>query len=269
MKLAGIIYVHRISETKFDGLAAKNFTLLRELCGEETLKSVVLMTNMWGRVTPEQGDARERQLRGEYFKPAIDNGAQLCRHDNTLESAREILRKIVRNKPDALRLQIEMVHEGKSLKETAAGAVLRDEIQVEIRAVKEEMKAVVERMQKTTDEMKATVEWTQKTTDEKDKKIQMLEEEGREMRELIAGLKNNLEDTESRLRDLEQGVDGVSDQISIATDPQWVHKEPGSPGGASEGRKHKHWHIPHPHLHLRKVKSHPPGKPEHESCIIA
>ena len=90
-KLAGVIYVHRISDDKFGGLAVRNFRMLRELCGEKTLKNVILMTNMWGRVTPQQGADREQQLKDKYFKAAIEKGAQLCRYTNTPQSAQVIL----------------------------------------------------------------------------------------------------------------------------------------------------------------------------------
>lgn len=72
--------------------------MFRELCGERTLKNVVLVTTMWGEVTDEQGTARERLLRDEQFKYAVDRGAQLCRYDNTPESGRTVLRKILKSR---------------------------------------------------------------------------------------------------------------------------------------------------------------------------
>jgi len=90
-KLAGVIYVHRISDTTFTNIAGNNFRTFRKVCGDGTLKNVVLMTNMWGQVTPQQGADREQQLRDKYFKAAIEKGAQLYRHTNSPESARMIL----------------------------------------------------------------------------------------------------------------------------------------------------------------------------------
>jgi hypothetical protein len=48
---------------------------------------VVLLTNMWGEVSHEVGEARERELTSNFFKPALDKGAQLVRHHNTEQSA--------------------------------------------------------------------------------------------------------------------------------------------------------------------------------------
>jgi hypothetical protein len=160
-KLAGVIYIHRISDDKFGGLAVRNFRMFRELCGETTLRNVILMTNMWGRVDPQQGAARERQLKDNYFKAAIDKGAQLRRHDNTPESARAILREILKNQPLALKIQRELIDEGKDIGQTAAGTELNREIRklvekhrIEMRELEENMwKAVKERDRETREEL--------------------------------------------------------------------------------------------------------------------
>ena len=149
-KLAGVIYVHRISDLKFGGLAVKNFRMFRELCGEKTLENVIVVTNMWGQVTPQQGDARERQLKNEHFKAAVEKGAQLRRHDNTPESAQAILREIIKNQPVVLKIQHELIDEGKNIEETGAGAELTREIrevvekyQREIRELEDSMRSVI------------------------------------------------------------------------------------------------------------------------------
>lgn len=77
----------------------RNFGVFRKLCGEQTLKNVVIMTNMWGRVTPEVGEARERELTTQFFKPAADKGAWFLRHLETVETARSVIRAILGNHP--------------------------------------------------------------------------------------------------------------------------------------------------------------------------
>ncbi|KAF9781361.1 P-loop containing nucleoside triphosphate hydrolase protein [Thelephora terrestris] len=148
MKLAGVIYVHRISDDRFGGLATKNFRMLKELCGENTLKNVVFMTNMWGRVTSNQGAARERQLKNRYFKAAIEKGAQLCRHDDTPESAHAILRTILRNQPVVLQIQRELIDEGKDIAQTGAGVELTREIREVIERFGRDIKELEECMLK-------------------------------------------------------------------------------------------------------------------------
>ena len=127
-KLTGIVYIHRISDDKFGGSVAKNFQVFRELCGDKTLKNVVLVTNMWGRVTPSLGVGREKQLQSKHFKSAIDKGARLLRYDDTPESAQEILRTILHNEPEVLKIQRELVEDRKEVGQTGAGAELSKEM---------------------------------------------------------------------------------------------------------------------------------------------
>jgi len=188
VKLAGVIYVHRIADYRFGGLAVKNFRMFRELCGEKTLKNVVLMTNMWGRVTPQDGLDREQQLRDEYFLAAIAKGAQLRRHNNTPESARAILRKILENDPVTLRIQRELIDEGKDIRQTRAGAELNREIN-----------EVVEKYQ---DEIKEMEENMQKAIEDKDEEArEEFEGEKRRMQEEMERRQRELEEMQSKFED--------------------------------------------------------------------
>jgi hypothetical protein len=65
------------------GNAKKNLRMFRELCGESALKNVCIATTNWSRVTQEEGDVRERELRESpnLFKPLLDAGARLVCHD--------------------------------------------------------------------------------------------------------------------------------------------------------------------------------------------
>lgn len=111
-------------------MTRRNFGLFRNLCGDENLKSVVIATNMWGQVEPEVGEARELELASEdiFFRPALLQGAQMVRHDRSLESALGILQCFIDNQPMELQIQRELVVEGKDITETAAGLELNKEI---------------------------------------------------------------------------------------------------------------------------------------------
>lgn len=146
--LAGIIYLHRISDFRMSGLSTRNFRMLRHLCGEKTLKNLAIVTNMWGEVPAAVGEAREAELASQdlFFKPALDKGATLLRHTNTFDSALNVLRYIIGNTPLPLQIQSEMVDSGMALSETAAGGELRAELaalitkhEQEIRTLKSEM----------------------------------------------------------------------------------------------------------------------------------
>lgn len=148
VKLSGILYLHRISDFRVGGVNRRNFNMFRKLCGDETLKNVLLVTTMWSNVDLNTGERREEELQKDdiLFKPVIDKGAQLVRHDNTLESAQAILYRLVRNHPKALRIQKELVDEKKDIENTGAGEVLAKELAAVMRKHREELKAVQEEM---------------------------------------------------------------------------------------------------------------------------
>ena len=122
--------------------------MFRELCGENALKNVVIVTNMWGAVDPQVGAEREVELmtKGIFFKPVLEKGGQMARHDNTLSSAQDIIRRILRNHPVPLRIQEELVDEGVDINDTGAGKELDRELNEQIRKHKEEMRELEEDM---------------------------------------------------------------------------------------------------------------------------
>ena len=124
-KLHGIIYVHRISDIRVGGLEKSNFGIFRKLCGDSSLKNVVIVTNMWSRVlSKEEGNRKVRELEtvDDFFKPALAKGAQLMHHtEETVESVHKIIRSILKNHPVPLDLQREIVDEGKAINKTGAG----------------------------------------------------------------------------------------------------------------------------------------------------
>jgi len=171
--------------------------MFRELCGEKTLKNVVLVTNMWGKVTPQQGADREQQLKDKYFKAAIEKDAQLRRHSNTPESAREIVRKILDNRPLALKIQHELIDQRKDIGETGAGKELKREICLAVVEYGRGIAEVEESMQKAIEE-------------EDEQSREELEEEKRKMQEEMEKLRKDLEDMESRFekarREMEERI---------------------------------------------------------------
>lgn len=143
--------------------------MFRKLCGESTLKNVVLMTNMWGRVEKDVGEAREKELAGVYFRVALEKDAQLARHYNTVQSAHEIIRRIMKNDPAPLLIQRELVDEHKDIKHTAAGEAINEELNELIKRHEAEMKALREEMRLALEEKD---EWMKKVLEEETRKIE-------------------------------------------------------------------------------------------------
>ena len=143
-KLNGVIFLHRISDYRMGGVARKNFRLFKKLCGEDALKSVVIATNMWADVAPSVGENREKELSTNdlFFKPALEKGAKLVRHDNTLDSAHRLIREIMGYPPIALSIQKELVDEHKILGQTEAGQDIRAELEAQIQKQKDEIDGI-------------------------------------------------------------------------------------------------------------------------------
>jgi len=147
--LSGIIYVHRISDVRFTGTAAKSFKTLLAMCGDQALRNVVIMTTMWGKVTAEVGVARERELASSFFKPALDNGALLLRHNDSIESTHQLIRTILDKQWVTLRIQKEIVDQGKSLSETAAGKELQKELNERVKKHQRQLQELHEMLNQT------------------------------------------------------------------------------------------------------------------------
>ena len=101
--------------------------MFRSLCGEENLKNVRIVTTNWSRVSEEEGNRRENDLKHVAFKALVDAGAQMRRHANTLESAHQIMSELIPLKPVTMKIQEEL-RDGKKLADTAAGKVLTEEM---------------------------------------------------------------------------------------------------------------------------------------------
>ena len=97
---------------------------------------------MWDKVTVEEGEARENELSTDdrFFKPALDEKAIMVRHDNTIESAQGIIRKIFLNHPLPLDIQKEVVDKRTPLHDTNVGKALAEDLQESAQWFLKEMK---------------------------------------------------------------------------------------------------------------------------------
>ncbi|KAK1223447.1 hypothetical protein PQX77_013686 [Marasmius sp. AFHP31] len=131
-RLAGIIYFHRITDVRMGRVALRNIELLGGLCGDDFLKNVAIVTTRWDEVEPNVGEARERELRenNTFFKPLLEKGAHMFRHDKLQSSAQGVLLHLLEGVPQPLLIQTELVNDCKDLADTSAGAVLICESQM-------------------------------------------------------------------------------------------------------------------------------------------
>jgi hypothetical protein len=222
--------MHRISDYKLGGIAARNFRMFRKLCGEQSLKNVVIVTNMWGDVAPEVGEVREAELatQDNFFKPVLDKQGQLVRHGNTPESAQAILRQLVGNEPMALCIQQELVDERKDISLTAAGKELSRELMLQVqrhqdgmRSLENEMRdAIKARDMETVDELKGDIQKLHAETTKIHNDLQKLAEGYAEERTVVQmELQRALESSEERTKSL-QVVEGGVGKTRTTGDPE-------------------------------------------------
>lgn len=152
IKLAGIVYLHRIQDNRVGGSGVKNIHLFRELCGADRLASVVLATTMWDSISSrEKAEEREHELKTspDFWAGLISHGCAVLRQDDGLASATEILRHIISHSSSissseegkenpsqqqqgggiTLQIQEEIALDGKALHETSAGELLKADLE--------------------------------------------------------------------------------------------------------------------------------------------
>ena len=180
--------------------------MFHKLCGDAALKNVVLVTNMWGEVSSDVGEARERELSSKFFRPVLERGAQMARHHNTLQSAYHIIQKIMKNHPVVLQIQRELVDEGSDIVNTAAGEAINRELneqmrrhQAELREVQEE---IAQALREKDEEMRRELEEAKK------KLLEQLRGAARDSEGMTMGYAAEKRRVEARVREMEREAKG-------------------------------------------------------------
>ncbi|KAJ3570926.1 hypothetical protein NP233_g4084 [Leucocoprinus birnbaumii] len=152
LKLAGVIYMHRIVDNRMGGISSRNFRMFRQLCGDSSLSKVVIVTTMWDQIDITVGEAREAELRNKsiFFEPVVTRGAHMARHDNTHASAISIIRAILSRYDEHTQLQIqEELGDGLDIGSTKAGMELEQDIRERSTRYKADLRAVMDEIQET------------------------------------------------------------------------------------------------------------------------
>ncbi|KIM73739.1 hypothetical protein PILCRDRAFT_828793 [Piloderma croceum F 1598] len=121
--LHGVIFIHRIDIDRVGNSAKRNLYMFLKLIGPKPYKNIVFVTNWWSKANPVKAAQRVAQLatNDKYWKPALDGGANVVHHTDSIESAQSIIRLILNNHPISLNIQEELVDQKLDISETAAG----------------------------------------------------------------------------------------------------------------------------------------------------
>ena len=123
IRLSGLLFFHRISDNRMGGSPIKCLKMFQNLCGNEALKNVVLVTTMWDEVEEEEGSNRETELSTTYWNAMIESGCHTSRFYNDIESAWDIVSQFQDARCSVL-LQRELVDLHLQLTETSAAKIL-------------------------------------------------------------------------------------------------------------------------------------------------
>jgi DNA repair exonuclease SbcCD ATPase subunit len=154
IKLAGMIYLHRITDNRLSGSALKNLHMFEKLCGPECMSNIVLATTMWdklghGSSTFEEGEEREKMLlsKPDFWGYMVRQGSRVFRHDGSKASGWKMVHHILsKNSSIALAIQRQMIDDGEALDGTDAGRVLQKELLESQEKHRQEMKDLSESM---------------------------------------------------------------------------------------------------------------------------
>ena len=125
IKLSGLIYLHRITDNRMGGSPHRNLRMFGELCGDQAVRKVVLVTTMWDKVQRDTGVRREKELFENYWKTMIKHGASTARFLNSADSAWDAIDPILKKlETEVLLLQEELVDLKRALSETQVGRTL-------------------------------------------------------------------------------------------------------------------------------------------------
>lgn len=128
--LSGLIYMHRITDDRVTGTMAMNLNVVKELCGEQAAKNIMLTSARWEEASSKNEqtrfEAKENQLKTNYWKVMIVKGAKIARYNRTRKSALDIVNRIINdNTPIKIQAQIELERPGATIGSTTAAGVVK------------------------------------------------------------------------------------------------------------------------------------------------
>lgn len=142
ISLTGVIYLHRITDSRMQGLSLRSLRTLRMMCGPSNY-NVAIATTMWSAISnSKEADELESQLtHSDDVAQLIKGGAKVYRHDKKEQSAREIVRQLLPKQNRARQTQEEL--KGPGVEESTSAGTYAKELE-EIRRTHEEQIRVLQ-----------------------------------------------------------------------------------------------------------------------------
>lgn len=145
-KLSGVLYFHDLSEGRLSGSGLRQINVFESMCGKSALKNVSLLTTRWDNGASADLKREDKELKTNFWKGMIANGAKPMRCENTKESAlaiiSDVLQRAETDGKEWLQLQFEL--EKKPLSETNAGITLTKHLEQQRIAYEAQLKRLHE-----------------------------------------------------------------------------------------------------------------------------
>ncbi|KAH7357223.1 P-loop containing nucleoside triphosphate hydrolase protein [Rhexocercosporidium sp. MPI-PUGE-AT-0058] len=158
VSLKGIIYLHRITDNRYQGSSVRTLDVFREICGEKALRNVILASTRWDKVQEHEGAARETQLREKFWSYMLDHGSKMTRYYGDRDSAHAMISQLLGSGNVVLDIQRQLVDEGKSLDETTAGALVNGNISDAIKRSNAEIELLQRQLRESSNAMRQKLE---------------------------------------------------------------------------------------------------------------
>ncbi|KAF2735586.1 hypothetical protein EJ04DRAFT_576067 [Polyplosphaeria fusca] len=96
IRLAGIIYLHRISDPRFAHTFSRFLTLLLSICGRAALSHTALVSTMWSAEPARHAAlARDSQLQNQQWRELIEAGSHVFQFDGSRAMAQTIVGQVL------------------------------------------------------------------------------------------------------------------------------------------------------------------------------
>ncbi|KAF9032998.1 hypothetical protein BJ165DRAFT_1534878 [Panaeolus papilionaceus] len=135
--LNGLIYLHRITDIRFDSGASSTLSIFRKLYGGKGYQRLALVTTMWNDVQENRwnefetketelktiawGSFLQRQAKEAALVSRFNSSSNLTAKDSALKVVTDLLKQSIDSEELRTQLQIELVDEKKTLPRTEAG----------------------------------------------------------------------------------------------------------------------------------------------------
>ncbi|GAB1311850.1 hypothetical protein MFIFM68171_02060 [Madurella fahalii] len=144
--LDGLIFLHPITLARAGGSELNRTKLLEKILGPNTYNRVLIATTMWDYVASEDLVKERLETRfapGGVWHELKELGASCVRHENTQQSAHDIVRRIINitdkfGKPKTL-LETELKEKQGRVAQTSAGKTLEARLHEEIKMLQEQI----------------------------------------------------------------------------------------------------------------------------------